>query len=211
MEKGYIIIDSREPRIERFFSNYPKVRRKLEYGDYCIGNIGLERKTTKDLYSSIIDRKNPDKLRLQLKGLSEAYEKKALILEGPFPSRLTPDEQYRYKLLWHYILGIIFGWNIPVIFTKDERETGYILKALWERNQSRTPFVRKIKRRGLSLEERKSDILCCIPMMGRMKAKKLLEEKKTIWNILNTPKEELYKIKGVGKKVIDNLFKHMFE
>jgi len=210
----FMLIDTKEPsNIERFLKKAMVLtkRSKLEYGDYCIGNIGIERKTVQDFYNAIVDRKNPDRLRLQLKGFSESYDKKALILEGLFPARISTYDYLRYTKIWNYLLSLVFGWNIPVIRTIDDKETAFVLECLYGRVKDKKPFIRKIKRRGLSLEERKSDILCCIPGLGRRRAELLLSKKPTIWNIITTPKEELYKIKGIGKEVIDNLFKHIYE
>jgi len=73
--------DTREPRyIIELLSKWGVQTRikKLDVGDYIIGDIGVERKNVHDFYRSIIDKRIFD----QLRRLKEAYNNAILIVEG---------------------------------------------------------------------------------------------------------------------------------
>ena len=208
-----VLIDTHEPAIveERLKDlGLETVRTKLEVGDYQIGEYVIERKTTSDFLSSIFDRRRPDRFRLQLMNLSE-QSKRAIILEGPVPSRLTKKDFKVYRAYWSWKIGIQEGWKISVYETRDERETAYCIYLLGQRSSRKKDYSRPVRKRGLTLQERKEDILCCIPGIGRKQARILLEKEPVIGKLISKPKEELYSIKGVRKQSVDELFRHFWE
>ena len=138
--------------------------------------------------------------------LAEA-EKKFLIIEGYLPSKV---ERKLYPVFWSWYIGIADGWKIPVILTRDERETAFALLAISKRCKKKE-FVRPIRARGTTLRERKEDILCCVPGIGRKQARALLDYEPILGKLISLPKEELKKIQGVRAKSIDELYKHFWE
>jgi len=216
-----VVVDIHEPDILPGLlkkNGVPVEVKRLQVGDYLIGNTCLERKTVKDFLTSIMDRNNPDRFGLQLRGLVENYEigERALLLEGVPPTinvlggskEWLEYERRRYKTYWSALLRVALGWKIPPLKTASEKETAFVITELYRQLHAPRPYVRKIKKARLSLRERKEDILTVVPLLGRKQASILLDTYNTILNIINAPREELYSLKGVRKQAIDNLFEH---
>ena len=98
----------------------------------------------------------------------------------------------------------------PVYETRDETETALLLHFLYRRSKKKE-FLRPVRKRGTSLRERKEDILCCVPGIGRKQARALLAREPVIGKLLSLPREELEKIEGVRKRSIDELLRHFWE
>jgi Fanconi anemia group M protein len=164
----------------------------LEIGDYLIKDVIIERKTFSDFISSIIDKR----LMMQLENM-QAYEKKLLLLEGKeFDniefSNLNPNA------IRGMILSISLNYKIPIIFTKNEKESAtyiYLLARQQEKNQIETSLHSK---KGKTKKEKMEYILESFSNIGPKNAKKLLEKFKTIKNIVQSSSTELEK--EIGKK-----------
>jgi len=208
-----IIVDSNEPleMVTLLKKEGVRVlRQRLELGDYVIKDIYLERKhfgpnrntghsDSGDLFSSV---KN-NRLWTQLSGLSQHEKGKVgVILEGIPPAK---EDEYAFNKYWGIYYGIVFGWKMPVIKTNSPKETAKALKRLWEKLDKPRPFVRPIKKRSLTPEEIRSDILCCAKGLGRYQAKLLLKEYGTVDRVIHTPTEELIRIKGIRESAINNM------
>lgn len=206
MQGPPVIFDVNEPKeVEAYLNQMgiPTIRQKLERGDIIVGKYTIERKTIGDLFSSVI----LGRYWKQIEGLSEIPDR-AILLEGITPPK---EDIYDFNQYWGIYFGTTLGWNVPILPTRSHRESARVLKELYRRQNSPKPFVRPFKRMGVTKEERKSNILCCTRGIGRKQAEILLKEKETVFNIINTSKEELYSIKGVRKSSIDNLFEDLKE
>jgi len=158
----------------------------LKIGDYLIGDTIIERKTISDFVSSMINKR----LAQQLNQM-QVYKQKILILEGSlekvYLSRLS-------NAIRGFILSIINNYKIPIIFTQDYEDTAKYLITL-TKQQSKKPnpltFHSKIPK---TIKEQKQYVLESFPNIGPVKAKKLIEEFKTLSNIFNAKEEEIIKI-----------------
>ena len=198
-----VLIDTHEPKeIETYLAQIgvPIERKSLEVGDYVISDWILERKTVQDLFGSVYHGE-PGKLWRQLEALS-ATDRKAVIIEGIAPLRSDTEA---FNSFWGIYLGISLGWKTPVIRTNSVYETARVIKEIYRKLNSPKPFLRPLKRVGLSKEEIRSDVLCCVPGIGRKQASLLLKEKGTLIEILKTPLEELCSIGGVRRRAMENL------
>ncbi|MEM3890231.1 MAG: ERCC4 domain-containing protein, partial [Candidatus Micrarchaeia archaeon] len=125
-----IFIDSRESDelIELIEKHDIKVNLKqLEIGDIIISNrIVIERKTSSDFESSIID----NRLFEQATKMSENYEIPILIIEG----QMKADRIRQNAYIGAY-LSIIMNYGIHVINTKNIEETAKYISLIAKREQ----------------------------------------------------------------------------
>lgn len=191
-DKRKITIDNRE-RNSLVPSELIKLDSQIEFqqlkvADYIIDDIAIERKTFSDFASSIINKR----IFKQLEELKQ-FPNPLIILEGY--SNIS-ETNINLRAIRSFILSIAIRYKIPIIFTEDPRETAEYLEILSRKKAKEVSLnVNKI---GLSKNERLQFILESFPQIGPKTARKLLEEKKTIKEIINCSEEELKKI--IGKK-----------
>ena len=173
----------------------------LKIGDYLIGNTIVERKTTSDFISSMLNKRLIQQL-VQM----QKYKNKLLIIEGN-PENLTSQEgKLNPNALRGFILSIIQNYNTNIIFTKDPIDTSLYLITL-TKQQSKKPieisFHSRIPR---TTKEQKQYILESFPNIGPKKAKLLLKKFKTLKNTFNACEEDIRNIlKGKSKEFKDIL------
>jgi len=202
-EKPKIIIDYHEKN-----SLVPSILTKLgtniefkhlQVADYIVNNIAIERKTIPDLKSSIISKR----ILFQLRELKQ-YPKALLVVEGI--SNFTLYEGIIHENAFRgFILSTLLEHKIPIIFTEDEEDTARYLSVLARRTKKAHISLRQ--KIPLSKEEQQQFILEGFPGIGPSTAKKLLQEFKSIKNIINAKSEELEKI--IGKKA--ELFRKLLD
>ncbi|MBU0894548.1 MAG: hypothetical protein KKF48_02840 [Nanoarchaeota archaeon] len=178
--------------------------KELKVADYIIKGIAIERKTISDFTSSMLN----GRLLKQLEELKQ-YSKNLLIVEGVEQSALYDDspEGINGNAVRGFLLSILLKHNIPIMFTKNAEDTAKFLAVLIKKKQKESPI--NVKKHSLNKKERMQFILEGFPGVGPKTAKKLLNEFKTLQNIINTPLENLKKI--IGKKAdIFNIIKEEY-
>lgn len=195
-----VIVDTRE-----FKSNVVKelsrkgilvTSQQLEIGDYVLSDrIGVERKEVDDFLQSLID----GRLFSQLKMLKDKYQKPILILEG---EGLFTKRNIHPSAIFGSLASIVTDFNIPIISTKDGKETAKLLATIAKREFSnkRAASVRGEKGK-MSLRERQQFIIEGLPNVSSILAQRLLAHFGSIKAIIDADLEELCKVKGVGKKI----------
>ncbi|MCA9487438.1 MAG: hypothetical protein KC516_00575 [Nanoarchaeota archaeon] len=191
-EKRKIIIDHREKNslvpseLLRLNSNVEF--QQLKVADYVVDDVAIERKTFSDLISSMINKR----IFKQMEELRQ-FPKPLLILEGYSNS---VDNGISLRAIRSFILSIALRYKIPIIFTEDSKETAEYLEILSRKKPKEVSL--NINKIGLSKNERLQFILEAFPNIGPKTARKLLEEKGSLKEIINSSEEELKKI--LGKK-----------
>lgn len=198
MQETKMIIDNRERNLnilEGLSANGVNVTvAQLPVGDYIISDrMCVERKTTSDFESSIMNSRLFD----QAKRLHEGFEKAVLLIEGDYNS---------FGLTKNVIIGTILKlyteFNIQIIFSASDEETAYILSKLAEREQTvdeREPRILGYKK-AYNLYQWQVLILSSIPGIGPKLAKGLIGHFKTLKNVALASPEEMMKISKIGKK-----------
>jgi len=193
--KKIIIVDNRESN-----SLVPTELKKLGFNiefkqlpvaDYLINNIAIERKTISDFKSSIISKR----IISQLEEIKQ-YPRHILIVEG-IASEDIYAGQIHENAFRGMLLSIATEFKVPLIFTKNEKDTAKYLAVIANKKQKPEQPIRasKILR---TEKEQIQFILEGFPNIGPSSAKKLVEHFKTIKNIANASREELEKV--IGKK-----------
>jgi Fanconi anemia group M protein len=112
---------------------------------------------------------------------------------------------------------IAVSYGIPILQTKNPRETAALLFAIAKREQEEgaaREFSGHTKK-PLTLKEQQEYLVSALPNVGASLAKELLKQFGTIKSIVNATDEELQKINGIGdkkaariKEVFDKNYSH---
>jgi|SRR3989344_3278235 len=197
-QKIKIIADNREKQslvISELISKKVEVTLKqLEIGDYIVNDVVIERKTISDLKSSIIDKR----IFHQLQELQK-YPKNLLIIEG-----ISEEDIYRgiihENALRGFLLTVALEYKVPLIFTKDSKDTALYLLVLSKKTENKELSLRH-SRSFKSKKEQLQYILEGFPNIGPITAKKLIESFHSLKSITNAQESDLKKI--LGKKTDD--------
>ena len=169
----------------------------LDVGDFILsGRVGVERKEVRDFVDSLIDKR----LLQQVQGLKKSYERPLLIIEGSediFSVRKVHPNAIRGMLAW-----IVVDMKVPVVYTKDFRETSEFLMTIAKREQEENTkdFGIRGERKPLSDTELQEYIMSGLPGVGPSLAKSLLKKFKTVENIVNASEDELKNVDKIGSK-----------
>ncbi len=167
----------------------------LKVADYIVKDVAIERKTVSDFISSMVNRR----LLKQLEELQQ-YKNKLLIVEGVEEQELYTDSEEKTGIhpnsVRGFLLSIVLKYKVPIIFTKNPEDTAKFISVLSKRKEKEISL--NVMKKTLDKKEQMQFIIESFPGIGPKTSKKVLEEFKTIKNIINASEEELRKI--VGKK-----------
>lgn len=170
--------------------------KRLQIGDFLISkDTAVERKTVHDFLQSIINKR----IFSQLSDLKK-FEKPLLIIEGNediYSLRDMHENAIRGALLC-----ISLDYGIPIIKTRDQKDTALFLYLLAKREQLelKKPVASRYRRSKMNKKELQEHIVSGLPNVGPTLAKNLLKKFKTIENIFSTPDQDLIKVDKIGRK-----------
>ncbi|MDO8661389.1 MAG: ERCC4 domain-containing protein, partial [Candidatus Woesearchaeota archaeon] len=135
----------------------------------------------------------------QLKKLRENFVRPILIIEGT--NDLYSVRNIHPNAVRGMLATIVVSYGIPVLQTRDAKETAGILLTIARREQEdKKPFSPHTSKKPLTTREAQEYIIGAFPNIGGALAKELLNVFKTVKNIVNASEEELQKVEGVGEK-----------
>lgn len=193
----HVIIDTRERgKVVRLLTSDPNISCRLQplrVGDYLIDHrILIERKTLTDFSKSILD----GRLFRQASRLSSAPEVPVIILEGTRAFRAVPRKQLQGALL-----SLTMVFQIPLLRSRDETETVWLMHAL--ARQSRVRRGRGFRTRTANptaADGRRVHAACALPGVGHELAVRLLQHFGTLRAIYGASHEELVRVPGIGTR-----------
>ncbi len=202
-EKMKIYVDHREFRSEvvRYLSEtFTVVPQALAVGDYLISSrMAVERKTTTDFLESIKD----GRLFSQMLELKRNYEAPVLIIEG----ESLFQRGFHENAIYGALASIIGDYRIPVIFTRNARETAKFIEFLVRREYSPKDAVPLRKEKGaMTDEERQRYIVESLPKISAKLSRRLLEHFGSVRNVMNAEIGELIQVKGIGRKTAEEIY-----
>ena len=104
------------------------------------------------------------------------------------------------------LASIISDYKIPVIFTRDSRETAKLLEFLIKREYSPREEVAIRKKKPMSDVERQRYIIESLPNVSATLSKRLLKHFKSIKNVVNAEIGELIQVKEIGRKTAEEIY-----
>gem|GEM_PF-236013 len=192
-EKPSIIADNREKNslviAELIALDIDVEFQQLPIADYLIGETAVERKTASDLIGSLLNKR----IFSQIENLKQ-YEKSLIVIESYQDFELE-ETNFNENAIKGLLLSISLEHRIPVIFSKNAKDTALLLSLIAKKKKTEFSFRAKLQ---MTDNQRLQFILEGFPNIGPVAAKKLLEKYKKIRNIINAPAEEISQL--LGKK-----------
>jgi len=180
-----IIIDNRELRSglvkELFKRGVDFTAKQLSIGDYIIGDACIERKSAKDFYDSIIDKR----IFSQMRSLKSNYDKRIIIVEGNGCERNIHPNAVK-----GLIASIIIDYKVPIIFCEDEKETADFLQIIEKRVEKNVATISDNKKPKNEFDMAKN-MLSLVPGIGLKTAGKMINHFRSIRNSLLASEAEL--------------------
>ena len=201
-EETEIVVDQREldAAIAKDLSKRDGVRTRLEtlaVGDYVLSDrVAVERKSVADFLDTLLggDRS----LFEQIGDLSRAYARPILILEG---RGLYEERNVHPDAIRGALASLAVDFDVSVLQTADESETGELLRTIASREQSerdRTVSVHGEKS-AKTLTEQQEYVVSAIADIGPVTAQSLLRAFGTVEGVMTAREEDLQTVSGVGE------------
>lgn len=168
----------------------------LHPADFVVGDIGIERKSVRDFFNSLIRQR----LFEQVTRLKETYPCGLLVLEGDVAYFRTLKNPGAF---WGAYASISVDLGIPIIHTPTKEDTAAFLATLHRRESraGRGAQVRfKPRSESLGLAARQKFAVQGLPRVGDQLSEKLLERFGSVRNIYLARERDLLKVPLIGKK-----------
>jgi Fanconi anemia group M protein len=195
-----IFVDYREKGsgvIKELIESGAKINlQKLEVGDFLLSDkCVVEYKKVPDFVDSIID----GRMMSQVKNLKNSYERPIIIIEGE--ENIYSQRKIHPNAIRGTMAMIAVSYGLPIIQTKDSKETAAFLSVIAKREQeSGKTFNPHGSRKPMTLKEQQEYIVSALPSIGPSTAKRLLEKFGSVLNIMNASSEQLVVAENVGEK-----------
>ncbi len=171
----------------------PVVRKAIAPGDYVAGEIGVERKTIHDFFSSIIRKR----LFEQVTRLRETYPQPLLLVEGDLAQL---DEYTNPKALWGAFIFMQLEEGIPVLFSPDQNHTALVLETIYRRQERRGgEFGLRHRPKLMSLQQRQEFAVQGLPNVGDVLSKAMLDRFGSVRKIMAASEADLMKVPKIGQ------------
>jgi ERCC4-related helicase len=171
--------------------------KQLDVGDYVLSDdICVERKTMQDFLESMVD----GRLFQQLVSLSSNYSSPLILLEGEREDLFTMRNIHK-NAIRGAMSSIATTYRIPILYTRDAKETAEYLFLIAKREQlgKDKDIKLRVGRKGLTQEEQQQFIVESLPLVGPNMAKKLLAQFGSVEGVFTASEKELLAVEGMGK------------
>jgi len=211
-DKLQIVFDSRE-----LSSNVAKILSKdgdveireetLEVGDYIVSDTcAIERKEIGDFLDTLTggDRS----LFEQIGDMVSAYLNSILIIEGSV-EELYSSRNIHPNAIRGALSSVALDYGVSIIHTEDEHNTAQMIKQFADREQDddeETVVDPHGNKKTTTLIEQQEYIVSSFEFIGPITAQKLLENFRTILDIMNADKEELQDVENVGPEKAKRMY-----
>lgn len=181
----------------------------LEIGDYQLSDhVVVEFKNVKDFVDSIID----GRLLSQARDLKKYYQP-LIVVEGE--EDIYSQRRIHPNAIRGMIAALTINLRIPVLYTKNPRDTASLLRVIAEREQrSEKSDYQAHSVKPFSDNEILEYVASSFPGIGSKLAKPLLKNFKSIKNLVNASEDELKAINLIGDikaKKLKELFDREYE
>jgi len=173
----------------------------LNVGDYVLSDrVCVERKTTYDFASSIIDKR----LFEQMKTLKESYPIPVLMIEG---EDIYSSSGVRPEAIRGALSSVMIDYGVPMMLTRDSRDTAMMLITIARREQTEREVRIQLRgeRKPLSLPQMMEFVVAGLPNVDSVLAKRLLSHFGTVEKVFTADRRELQQVDGIGEKIADRV------
>lgn len=183
--------------------------RSLPVGDYLVGDLGIERKTSLDLVRSIADGRIFD----QARRLSRAFPRAALIVEGLFPPPACDGREDAYL---GCVSQLSLSLGIYLFPTRFPRDSALLIERFVQAELDRVanPAIR-IEERRFSKPRHSTDrrlfLLQGFFGIGPAKARELLKAFGSLHAVFSAPPELWTEVPGIGRKLAGRMSELLHE
>jgi len=201
-DKVEVIADDRENSISKKLSKMDLIVKKerLEVSDFIVSeDTAVERKSDSDFVDSLVDQR----LFEQIQELTQ-FENPIIIIEG---EDLYSHRKIHPNAIRGALASVTADYNIPIIWTDDEKETAEMLRVLAEREQEEKD--KDIAIRGntgaKSDKELQEFLVAGLPDVNTKLAERLLKEFGTVEDVFTASTDELKNVEGIGEKKAEKI------
>lgn len=167
---------------------------QLDVADYIISNeIGIEYKTVEDFVNSIVD----GRLIEQVKELKYNFSRPLIIIEGQ--EDLYSVRNIHPNAVRGMLASITTSFGIPILQTKNTRETVEMIISIAKREQSDGYYTPHTSKKGMSLKEQQEYFISALPNVGLKTARKLLEKFGSPEKVMNASVDDLKEVDKIGE------------
>ena len=138
-----------------------------------------------------------------MKELKNNFDKAVLIIEGD--EDIYSLRKVHPNAIRGMLASIVLDFQVPVLYTKNYKDTAGLLAVMAKREQERSHELSFPGNKPRTIQEQQEFVVSSLPGIGLSTARKLLSEFKSIKNLINSSKEELIRVDGVGEKTADRL------
>ncbi len=180
---------------------------KLDVGDYVLSNrCAIEYKNQEDFVNSLLD----GRIMEQIKSLKQNFSRPIILIEGK--QDIYGIKNIHPNAIRGLLATITVSYGIPILFTKDFKESAAMLAMIAKREQKEdgNAFTPHGSMKPKSFKEQQEYLISSLPGIGMTLAKPLLEQLGSVKNIVNADVEELKKIDKIGTIKAKNL-KQIFD
>jgi ERCC4-type nuclease len=166
----------------------PILFENLEIGDYIIGDLIIERKTSKDFIASVFD----GRIFQQANKITSFTNKAILLIEG----NLNDELEYlkNKNSIYGTLLTLALSYNFKIVYSSNIEESANILEIIYRHGKyHKIENIHLIKQKRIAndINKQKLNIIASIPYIGEKYAERLLKSFKTIKAIINASPQEL--------------------
>jgi len=183
---------------------------KLPVADYVLSQeVAVERKSTRDLVSSIYD----SRLFAQAASISSSFAKPYLLVEGD--STEVKDLTKSLKSYYGAIANVTLAYGLRVIYTASVRETAFAIAELLGHAKAKPPsgIPSAAPPKSNSTPKQQVYMVSSMPGIGGKLARKLLTKYGTPRRVMSLTTGELAMTPGIGwrraekiKEILDTRF-----
>lgn len=170
---------------------------KLPVADYLLSKrVAVERKTTDDFLSSIVD----GRLFRQMEELKQNFKLPIIILEGN--TLFNNERKIHPNATRGALASVSLDYGIPIIRTDSSLETAEMLISIAKREQldRKKSVAMRGRKKAKSMNHRQELLLAGLPQINTQTARKLLKHFGSLERVFTATEEELRKVDGIGPK-----------
>jgi DNA excision repair protein ERCC-4 len=170
---------------------------RLSVADYVLNpEIAVERKTVRDLVSSVYD----SRLFYQAAKISAAYAKPFLLVEGD--SKEVEGLVKNMQSFYGAIANVTLAYGLRILYTANPKETATAIAGLLKHARARPPakMPAEVSPKAKSVPLQQLYLVSAMPGIGRKLAERLLAKYGTPRKVMSLAPAELALTQGIGWK-----------